>query len=185
MKIDSDKCKCCGICKEVCPLDVIIIEEKKIQIGAGCVECKTCSKVCPEGALSPEMVDNRPTCTACPIMCRIPEGAYGACMRYYSKNGAIVRKERVHTYEEVETLVRSGNEALIGTPLITGIGAGTTYPDFIPSPFIVSGVRDSIDIVTVVTEAPLSYSGMKLKIDTDRFLGEETKRVFVKRKAWW
>jgi hypothetical protein len=67
--------------------------------------------------------------------------------------------------------------------LITGIGSGTTYPDFRPSPFIVSGMRDGVDIVTVVTEAPLSYSGLKLKVDTDLFLGEEGKKIYVRRKG--
>jgi 6-hydroxynicotinate reductase len=183
MKVDLDKCKGCGICQEVCPLGVITVEGRKVKIGDGCVDCKTCAKVCPEGVLSAETADDRPACTACPIMCRIPEGSYGACKRYYCEKGAIVRKGRVHTYEEVEDLVASGDGAAIGAPLITGIGSGTTYPDFIPSPFIVSGVRDGIDIVTVVTEAPLSYSGMKLKADTDLFMGQEGKKIYVKRKG--
>jgi hypothetical protein len=38
---------------------------------------------------------------------------------------------------------------------------------------------NGIDVVTVVTEAPLSYSGIKVKIDTDRTIGEETAPVFV------
>jgi len=183
MRVDIDKCKGCGICEEVCPLGVITIEGRKVKIGAGCVDCKTCAKVCPQGVLTAEGADERPACTACPIMCRIPEGSYGACQRYYCEKGVIARKGRVHTYEEVEALVASGNEAVIGTPLITGIGSGTTYPDFIPSPFIVKGVRDGIDVVTVVTEAPLSYSGMKLKADTDLFMGEEGKKVYIKRKG--
>jgi 6-hydroxynicotinate reductase len=139
--------------------------------------------VCPQGVLSAETTDDRPACTACPIQCRIPEGSYGACKRYYCEKGAILRKGRVHTYEEVKALVASGDAEAIGTPLITGIGSGTTYPDFIPSPFIVSGVRDGVDVVTVVTEAPLSYSGMKLKADTDLFMGQEGKKIYVKRKG--
>ncbi len=124
-----------------------------------------------------------PVCIACPIGCRIPESSFGACMRYYNKAGLIARKGRVHSYEEVADMVESADSSLIGRPLLTGIGAGTTYPDFRPSPFIVSGVRDGIDIVTVVTEAPLSYSGMKVKIDTDRLLGEEARPIYVKRKG--
>ena len=183
MKIDIDKCKGCGICGEVCPLGIISIKNKKVIIGAGCVDCKTCAKVCPQGVLSADATDDRPACMACPIMCRIPEGGYGACKRYYSEGGAIARKGRVHTYEEVEALVASGDDSAIRTPLITGIGSGTTYPDFIPSPFIVSGVRDGVDIVTVVTEAPLSYSGMKLKADTDLFMGQEARKIYVRRKG--
>ena len=183
MRVDIDKCKGCGICEEVCPLGIISMEGKKISIGEGCVECKTCMKVCPQNVLVPEAEDERPVCTACPIICRIPEGAYGACMRYYNKQGAIERKGRVHSYEEVRELVEAGDSGHLGRPLLTGIGVGTTYPDFRPSPFIVSGLRDGVEIVTVVTEAPLSYSGIKVKVDTDLYLGQESKRIYVKRKG--
>lgn len=171
------------MCKEVCPLGVIQWEGKKVTVGDGCVECKTCMKVCPEGVFSTMAQDEKPTCTACPIMCRIPEGAFGACMRYFNEAGRIVREGRVHTYDEVVHLVGGDEDRLIGKPLLTGIGSGTTYPDFRPSPFIVHGVRDGIDIVTVVTEAPLSYSGLKLKVDTDLFLGREAQKVYVHRKG--
>jgi NAD-dependent dihydropyrimidine dehydrogenase PreA subunit len=183
MRVDLEKCKGCGICAEVCPLGVITLDNKKAYIGQGCVECKTCIKVCPHTALRTEVEGKRPMCTACPIMCRIPEGSYGACKRYFNLSGNIERKGRVHTYDEVKDLVESAGEKLIAKPLIVGIGAGTTYPDFRPSPFIVTGVREGVDIVTVVTEAPLSYSGLKLKVDTDQFLGQEGKRIYVKRKG--
>ncbi len=81
------------------------------------------------------------------------------------------------------SLVEAADEDLLRRPLITGIGSGTTYPDFRPSPFIVTGVREGVDIVTVVTEAPLSYSGVKIKVDTDLYLGQESKKVYVKRKG--
>ncbi len=58
-------------------------------------------------------------------------------------------------------------------PLVTAVGAGTTYPDYKPAPFIVSSKVDGVDMVTVVTEGIYSYCGVKLKIDTDRHLGAE------------
>jgi len=183
MNIDIDKCKGCGLCEEICPLGIITIEDKKATIGDGCVECKTCMKVCAQGALSPEAKENRAACMSCPIMCRIPEGRHGACARYFNLNGVIERKGRVHTYDEVADMVEAGDKRGIEKPLLLGIGVGTTYPDFIPSPFIVRGVRDGIDVVTVVTEAPLSYSGVKLKVDTDLYLGNEAKRIYAKRKG--
>jgi hypothetical protein len=35
---------------------------------------------------------------------------------------------------------------------VTAIGAGTTYPDYKPAPFIVSQEVEGVDLVTVVTE---------------------------------
>jgi hypothetical protein len=67
-------------------------------------------------------------------------------------------------------------------PLITGIGAGTTYPDCKPAPYIVHGKRDGVDVVTVVTEAPLSYSGVLVKIDTDVPIGEEGAHVLYRKR---
>lgn len=183
MKIDIDKCKGCGICEDLCPLGIITIKDKKAEIASGCVECNTCLKVCPQAAPIPEVSQEHPKCVACPIACRIPEGSSGACQRYYNSGGTIQRKTRVHSYAEVREMVEAGDGYLIGSPLLTGIGAGTTYPDFIPSPFIVSGVRDGVEIVTVVTEAPLSYSGVKIKVDTDLHLGQESKRIYVRMKG--
>ena len=63
---------------------------------------------------------------------------------------------------------------------VTAVGAGTTYPDYKPAPFIVSRETDGVDTVTVVSEAIFSYCGVKVKIDTDRHLGPEQSPVRVK-----
>jgi hypothetical protein len=60
---------------------------------------------------------------------------------------------------------------------VTGIGAGTTYPDYKPAPFIVASEHRGVDMVTVVTEGIFSYCGVKVKIDTDRHVGPETATV--------
>jgi hypothetical protein len=57
------------------------------------------------------------------------------------------------------------------------VGAGGTYPDYIPAPLAARETRDGVDVVTVVTESPLTYSSMLLKLDTDRFIGSETAPV--------
>ena len=66
---------------------------------------------------------------------------------------------------------------------VTAIGAGTTYPDYKPAPFIVSSEIDGVDMVTVVTEGIFSYCGVKVKIDTDRHLGPETATVRAQGEA--
>jgi hypothetical protein len=53
----------------------------------------------------------------------------------------------------------------------------TTYPDYKPAPFIVSSQAQGVDMVTVVTEGIFSYCSLKLKIDTDRWLGPEQANV--------
>jgi NAD-dependent dihydropyrimidine dehydrogenase PreA subunit len=183
MRVNEDKCKGCGFCEEVCPLEVIKVIEKKAHIEEGCVECKACLRVCPHEALIPEAREDYPKCEACPIMCKIPEGAYGACKRYLNEGGRIIRKGRIYTYEEIAKIMKYEEDPVIEKPIITGIGIGTTYPDFRPSPLIVSSLKDGIEIITAVTEAPLSYSALNLKIDTDFYIGSEGKRVFVRRKG--
>jgi 6-hydroxynicotinate reductase len=183
MRIDLERCTGCTICEEVCPLGIISMVNGRPLVGQECVECKTCMKVCPQGVFSFDRPGEKPLCTACPILCRIPDGGFGACRRYRNEGGSIVRKARLHSFEEVQELVTGGDEEFTERPLLTGIGSGTTYPDFRPSPFIVKGIRAGIDIITVVTEAPLSYSGVKIKVDTDLHLGEEAKKVYVRRKG--
>ena len=35
---------------------------------------------------------------------------------------------------------------------VTGIGSGTTYPDYKPAPFIIASEAAGVDMVTVVSE---------------------------------
>ena len=70
-----------------------------------------------------------------------------------------------------------------GEVFVTGVGASTTYPDYKPAPFIVASKADGVDMVTVVTEGIFSYCSMKVKIDTDRFLGPEQANVRYKGEA--
>ena len=60
---------------------------------------------------------------------------------------------------------------------VTAVGASTTYPDYKPAPFIVSSQVAGVDMVTVVTEGIFSYCSLKVKIDTDRWLGPEQASV--------
>src|ERR1700710_2349869 len=60
---------------------------------------------------------------------------------------------------------------------MTAVGAGTTYPDYKPAPFIVGSRYRDVDMVTVVPEGIFRYCSFKLKIDTDRYLGPEQASV--------
>jgi hypothetical protein len=129
--------------------------------------------------------DDKVRCDACPVMCYIRPGMAGACDRYANVDGRLVRVDPhvllERTLEGGGALVpfANGSEGWNGkvgsgpSTFVTAIGAGTTYPDYKPAPFIVSSVVDGVDTVTVVTEGIFSYCGVKLKIDTDRHLGPE------------
>jgi len=137
-----------------------------------------------------ERMADKIRCDACPVLCYIAEGRSGACDRYANRGGKLVRLDPLTI---IEGAADSGVEAVPflkgaewdgdivqgGRPFITAVGAGTTYPDYKPAPFIVSQAVDGVDMVTVVTEGIFSYCGVKVKIDTDRFIGEECAVVRV------
>ena len=124
-------------------------------------------------------------CDACPVMCYIAEGKIGACDRYANEGGRIVRCDpltifdrRLAKGDEVKPFLAADWDGTATADLsLSAIGAGTTYPDYKPAPFIVSRDIDGVDFVTVVTEAIFSYCGVKVKIDTDRHLGPEAAPV--------
>ncbi|MGB8814827.1 MAG: 6-hydroxynicotinate reductase, partial [Paracoccaceae bacterium] len=137
------------------------------------------------------MADEKIRCDACPVMCYIAPGQTGACDRYANADGRIVRTDPVvmlsHAVEAggrlVPFAVAAWDGEMVADAVVTGIGSGTTYPDYKPAPFIVSSVVDGADMVTVVTEAIFSYCGVKVKIDTDRYLGAEGAVVRVDGEA--
>lgn len=129
-------------------------------------------------------------CDACPVMCYIAEGKSGACDRYANHDGDLVRLDPLTIIENtdhklVPFLKDGGTEDWDGDivqgarPFVTAVGAGTTYPDYKPAPFIVSQEIEGVDMVTVVTEGIFSYCGVKVKIDTDRHIGHERDVVRV------
>jgi 6-hydroxynicotinate reductase len=132
--------------------------------------------------------DDIVVCDACPVLCRIRPGKSGACDRYANVGGALTRTDPMllaqHAIDENGALVPflsspEWDGALVpgAATFVTGIGSGTTYPDYKPAPFIVSSQYLGVDVVTVVTEGIFSYCGVKLKIDTDRYIGPEQAAV--------
>ncbi len=132
-------------------------------------------------------------CDACPVMCYIAEGKAGACDRYANEDGRIIRCDpltildrRIAKGDEVKPFLAAdwdGRNAPGEEVVVSAIGAGTTYPDYKPAPFIVSREIEGVDCVTVVTEAIFSYCGVKVKIDTDRHLGPEAATVRARGEA--
>jgi hypothetical protein len=133
--------------------------------------------------------DDVVVCDACPVLCRIRAGRAGACARYANLEGVLTRVDPVvmaskvarDQGEMVPFLTGAGdwdgNLVPQAGTFLTGIGSGTTYPDYKPAPFIVSSRHEDVDMVTVVTEGIFSYCGLKLKIDTDRYVGPEQAAV--------
>ncbi len=185
MIVDWETCIGCGLCVETCPLQAIsMTQEEKASISDVCVDCKACTRICPTEAiaLEEELKEGGVRCPSCPILCTIRPGNTGACQRFINRNGDLVRCIPLQRYEDVKEIVGVDHEEVIRRPLITGIGAGTTYPDTKPAPYIVQSKMDGIDVVTVVTEAPMSYSGIKVKIDTDTNIGKEGDPVLIGKK---
>jgi hypothetical protein len=122
------------------------------------------------------------------VLCRIRPGKTGACDRYGNTDGRLLRMDPlvIATRAGKDGVVPFLGTAWDGNPLsgatsfVTGIGAGTTYPDYKPAPFIVSSEVEGVEMVTVVTEGIFSYCGLKVKIDTDRFIGPECAPVRAK-----
>src|SRR5262245_11932388 len=87
-------------------------------------------------------------CDACPVLCRIRPGRTGACDRYANDNGTLVRVDPVLLLERTigsgRNVVAFAESTWDGSLLdpqrtfVTGVGAGTTYPDYKPAPFIVA-----------------------------------------------
>ncbi len=147
------------------------------------------------------MAGEKIECNACPVLCQISEGRSGACDRYANQGGTLVRIDpvvllrrtldageaslvpfasRLDGEEENTPAHWNGDLVLADEVFVTGVGSSTTYPDYKPAPFIVSSKVDGVDMVTVVTEGIFSYCSLKVKIDTDRFLGAEQANVRCK-----
>jgi hypothetical protein len=144
--------------------------------------------------MSENPVPGKVICDACPVLCQISEGRTGACDRWGNFDGKLTRVDPMVLFKKV--VGESGQvtgfldqQDWDGSPIsdapvfVSGVGSGTTYPDYKPAPFIVGSKHDGVDMVTVVTEGIFSYCSFKIKIDTDRWLGPEQATVRCKGEA--
>ena len=130
-------------------------------------------------------------CDACPVLCRIREGMTGACDRYGNFDGKLTRIDPVVVCQKLldgegdlvpfagASETWDGSLISDAPTFLTGIGATTTYPDYKPATYIVASEIDGIDMVTVVSEGVFSYCGVKVKIDTDAYIGPEPAAIRV------
>ena len=109
-------------------------------------------------------------CDACPVLCRIREGRTGACDRYGNFDGVLTRMDPFVVTQRARSnadLVPFQGQDWDGSLIpnadtfVTGIGSGTTYPDYKPAPFIVASEHEGVDMVTVVSEGIFSYCGSR------------------------
>ena len=177
--IQKDLCKSCGVCRDLCPKSAVSDVAPYAIDAELCVECGLCAKNCPAKAIVREAMTEFLECRHCPVRCHIPFGQLGACQRYCNDGGRLVRDAELVPMPDEPPSADPGAVA-ISRPLVTGIGAGTLYPNPRPAPIIVQKRVNGIDVVTAVTEAPLTFSGVKVKIDTDYFIGRETAVVRYK-----
>ncbi len=143
------------------------------------------------------MAAHKIECNACPVLCQISDGKVGACDRYANQGGVLLRVDPVLLVRQRVVDAQDDASADLvpflpaGAPaadtdagasalFVTAVGASTTYPDYKPAPFIVASQAQGVDMVTVVTEGIFSYCSLKLKIDTDRWLGPEQANVRCK-----
>jgi 6-hydroxynicotinate reductase len=100
------------------------------------------------------VADDAIRCDACPVLCYIKPGRTGSCDRYGNHEGKLVRLDphvvldrALERGDSVVPFLESGRDwdgTLIhqspasGEMFVTAIGAGTTYPDYKPAPFIIS-----------------------------------------------
>lgn len=174
--IEESLCKACGLCVKNCPTGAVVLSDKKARLAANCISCGVCMRVCPFGAVKRDdtVAAGAAVCRACPVQCAIQPGFEGACRRYTNAGGVLVRnRELVVTNQQAG----KSHAEIPDQPLITAVGAGTEYPCCKPAPHIVSDTIHEVEVITVVTEAPLSYSGIKVKIDANGHIGNEGARV--------
>lgn len=175
IKINLETCKGCNICVKNCPIEAIELKDKKAYTKDNCVSCGICVRVCPFDSVKKiinESQEGYAVCTNCPVRCTIPLNMIGACTRFKNNDGIIARTrelvvEAKHFIDKVKDL----------KPVLTAVGAGSAYPCCRPAPYIVEQTQNGVDVVTVVTEAPLSYSGVKVKIDANKYIGAEGAKV--------
>ncbi len=175
MFVDHEVCVSCGLCLPDCPKGAIARPAKgeKPVISENCVACQVCAKTCPKGAIRESGAEEcRMVCNHCPVHCRLAPGQTGACQRYRNDGGAEpVRTVPLQVYDFSKAQINP-QTGLPYKPLLTAVGSGTNLQKA-PARIMAEATVDGVDVVTCVTEAVLSFSGLEVKIDTSDYIGPE------------
>ncbi|MBW1712652.1 MAG: 4Fe-4S binding protein [Deltaproteobacteria bacterium] len=183
MMVQPDICNGCGKCLFDCPKEAISrVAKDEVSIGDGCVGCQICVKLCPVDAIKQnEPAPGTVVCDHCPVHCRVPVEDVGACHRYRNVDGQLRRVVPLHVYDKSKTRLNPIDN-LPTRPLLTGYGAGTNRP-LAPARIIAQDVIEGVEVVTAVTEAVLSFSGVRVKLDLDDYIGPEGGPVLRRKKV--
>ncbi len=182
MKVQPEICNGCGKCVFDCPKGAIQrVSKKEVRIDEGCVGCRICLKLCPVDAIKEtEPAPGTVVCDHCPVHCRVPLDDVGACRRYRNVEGELRRVVPLHVYDKSGTRMNPIDN-LPSRPLLTGVGAGTNRP-LAPARIIAQDMVEGVEVVTAVTEAVLSFSGVRVKLDLDDYIGAEGSPVLRRKK---
>ncbi len=61
--IDHNRCKVCGICVSICPVQNYKINQHKLKELGKCIACMQCERYCPDMALIIDIKDDKDTPT--------------------------------------------------------------------------------------------------------------------------
>ncbi len=180
MKINHDVCSDCGECIDACPAGAISYHDGQVEISeelclntAGC----TASEICPLEAIERvEQAEEALRCHNCPVECEIRPDKIGECRLFSNVDGKVVRIASPATFDAVSETVGPECDEAIRRPLLTGIGTGLR--GWWDDPLIVGEKVHGIDVVTCVSESHFLFSGLRLIINTDQFVGEEGHEVY-------
>lgn len=51
LNINEELCVACGLCKQVCIMDNIEVNDVAVELGNNCFDCGQCSTLCPKNAI--------------------------------------------------------------------------------------------------------------------------------------
>ena len=144
------------------------------------------------------MAADKVRCDACPVLCQISRGRAGACDRYGNVDGVLIARS-TRCARRSSTRRQAGRSwspfarrGATGTATLRRRRAGVRHRhrrrhhlSRLQAGALHRRRRsiEGVDMVTVVTEGIFSYCGVKVKIDTDRYLGPEQATVRVEGEA--